>query len=72
VDEPNYDDALMVNTETREMLEREHRHFLNEAIDQERRRCVGIVLAHYGTYKLAGRRDIAAALDLLATEIDEG
>ncbi len=40
------------------------------AAEQERRRIVGLVLAEYAHYKLAGKLEIAAALDSLATQIE--
>lgn len=45
---------------------------LKRAALLERRRIIGIVLKSYGLYTLAGEKDIAAALDLLATEIEHG
>jgi hypothetical protein len=42
------------------------------AIDIERRRCIGVVLKHYGIYRLAGEMKIAEALDALATELEHG
>lgn len=45
---------------------------IKEAQEQERRRCVGVVLAAFGRAKLAGDDRIAAALDLLATELEHG
>lgn len=38
----------------------------------ERLRIVGIVLKHFGLYTLAGNKEIADALDMLATEIEHG
>lgn len=40
------------------------------AIDQERRRCVGIVLGEYATWKLSGEERIARVLDALATKLE--
>lgn len=49
----------------------ETRQLVVGAVDAERRRIVGLVLAAYGRAKLAGADSIAAkALDELATEIE--
>ncbi len=42
------------------------------AVDRERRRCVGVVLAEYATWKLSGEERIAAVLDALATKLEHG
>lgn len=39
---------------------------------KERRRCVGIVLKHLGTAKLAGAEGVARVLDAVATELEHG
>jgi hypothetical protein len=41
-----------------------------KAIEQERRRCVGLVLNAYGIYKLSGELNICKALDVLATAME--
>lgn len=41
-----------------------------DAVERERRRIVGLVLATYARYRLAGEREIADVLDRLATEIE--
>lgn len=38
----------------------------------ERRRCIGLLLAEIGRERLAGRRDIADALDAVVTRIEHG
>lgn len=45
---------------------------IKEAQEQERRRCVGIVLAAFGRAKLAGEDYVAEVLDLLAIELEHG
>jgi len=41
-----------------------------KAVERERRRCVGIVLADYGVWRLSGEERIAAILDGLATKLE--
>ena len=43
---------------------------VGKALEQERRRCVGIVLAEYATWKLSGEERIARILDALATKLE--
>lgn len=43
---------------------------LERAAELERQRCVGLILAEVGRQILAGRRDIAAALDAVATRVE--
>ena len=43
---------------------------IREAVALERRRCIGVVLAEFGIYRLAGEERIAAALDALATKLE--
>ncbi len=38
---------------------------------QERRRCVGLLLAEVGRQRLAGRRDLADVLDAVVTQIEQ-
>ena len=42
-----------------------------EAREQERRRCVGMVLAAYANYSMLGQFAIAQAMDKLATDIEK-
>jgi len=39
-------------------------------VQAERRRCVGVILAAIGKYRLAGRMDIANALEDVATDLE--
>jgi hypothetical protein len=41
-----------------------------DARDLERRKIIGRILAKVGIYRLAGQESIAAALDVLATELE--
>ncbi len=50
--------------------ESEHRDLIVGAVNAERRRLIGIVLAAYGQAKLAGADSLAHALDGLATEME--
>ena len=43
---------------------------LRSAIQSERRRIIGLVLAEYAIYQLSGEERIAKALDALATKIE--
>ncbi len=45
---------------------------VREAVQNERRRIVGMVLAKFGEARSAGAESIAHALDELATEIEHG
>ncbi len=45
---------------------------IKQAVRKERARCLGLVLAAYGSYKLAGQEAIARALDELATVMEHG
>ncbi len=40
------------------------------AVEEERRRLLGIVLAEYAVWKLSGEERIAAVLDALATKLE--
>ena len=42
------------------------------AVEEERRRIIGIVLAEYGVWKLSGEERIARILDALATKLEHG
>lgn len=51
-------------------VQQQHINIRDVGVSAERRRCVGVVLAAIGRQRLAGRCDIADALEDVANQIE--